>query len=59
LEHLIAMNLHALRDAVDIIDLAEQAGIDLEGDRFRTLCDRFADGRVLGRILQYAGKKTP
>jgi hypothetical protein len=68
LGHLIAMKLHALRfsgekrmrrDAVDIIDLAEQAGIDLEGDHFRSLCDRFADGRVLGRILQYAGKKTP
>jgi hypothetical protein len=68
LEHLIAMKLHALkfsgekrmrRDAVDIIDLAEHAGIDLEGDRFRSLCDRFADGRVQERILQYAGRRAP
>lgn len=68
LEHLIAMKLHALRfsgekrmrrDAVDIIDLAEQGGIDLEGDRFRNLCDRFGDRRVQERILQYAGKRAP
>ncbi len=66
-EHLIAMKLHALKwsgekrmrqDAVDIVDLAEEAGIDIEGDVFRSLSDRFADRRVYERVLQYAGK-TP
>jgi hypothetical protein len=65
-EHLIAMKLHALRfsgesrlrkDGIDIVELAEVTGIDLLGERFRALCDRFADARVYERILQYAGKR--
>jgi hypothetical protein len=65
-EHLIAMKLHALRfsgetrmrkDGVDIVELAEVNGIDLLGDAFRSLCDRFGDARVYERILQYAGKR--
>jgi hypothetical protein len=64
-EHLIAMKLHAIRssgdkrlrqDALDILDLAERADIDLEGERFRNLCDRFADESIYGRLLVYAGK---
>jgi hypothetical protein len=64
-EHLIAMKLHALRysgekrirqDALDIIDLAERAEIDLAGERFRDLCERFANPDIHGRILAYAGK---
>lgn len=64
-EHLIAMKLHAIRssgdkrlrqDALDILDLAERAEIDLEGEHFRNLCDRFADKTIHGRILVYAGK---
>lgn len=64
-EHLIAMKLHALKftgeprmrkDAVDIIDLAEGNGIDLQGEEFRALCRRFADEQVYRRILAYAGK---
>lgn len=67
-EHLIAMKLHALRfsaeqrmrkDGVDIVDLAEANGLDLLGDAFRALCDRFADDRVYERILLYAGKLRP
>ena len=65
-EHLIAMKLHALRfsgesrlrkDGIDIVELAETNGIDLLGEPFRALCDRFADTRVYERILQYAGKR--
>ncbi len=65
-EHLIAMKLHALRfsgeqrmrkDGIDVVELAEASGIDLLGERFRALCDRFADARVYERILQYAGKR--
>jgi hypothetical protein len=65
-EHLIAMKLHALRfggetrmrkDGVDVVELAEANGIDLLGDAFRSLCDRFADARVYERILLYAGKR--
>ena len=65
-EHLIAMKLHALRfsgesrmrkDGIDIIELAEANGIDLLGDAFRALCDRFADARVYERVLSYAGKR--
>lgn len=64
LQHLIAMKLHALRcsgeartlkDAVDVVELAAAHGIDLGGEEFRTLCDRFADARVHERILQLAG----
>jgi hypothetical protein len=67
-EHLIAMKLHALRfsgeprmrkDGVDIVDLAEANGLDLLGDAFRALCDRFADARVYERILTYAGTPPP
>ncbi len=66
-EHLIAMKLHALRfsgesrmrkDGIDIIDLAEANGLDLLGDTFRALCDRFGDARVYERILTYAGKTS-
>lgn len=66
IEHLIAMKLHALRfsgearmrkDGIDVIELAEANGIDLLGDAFRALCDRFADARVYERVLQYAGKR--
>lgn len=65
-EHLIAMKLHALRfsgetrmrkDGVDVVDLAEANGIDVLGEAFRSLCDRFADARIYERILQYAGKR--
>ena len=65
-EHLICMKLHALRfsgeqrirkDAIDIIELAEANDLDLLGEAFRALCDRFADVRVYERILQYAGKR--
>lgn len=64
-EHLIAMKLHALRfsgdarmlkDAVDVVELAAANGIDLLGEEFRALCDRFADARVHERILRLAGK---
>jgi hypothetical protein len=64
-EHLIAMKLHAIRsagenrlrqDALDILDLAEGARIDLEGDAFREMCERYADPAVRERILVYAGK---
>jgi hypothetical protein len=66
-EHLIAMKLHALRfsgetrlrqDALDVIDLAEHAGMDLEGEEFRILCQRFANGDIRDRILVYAGRKA-
>jgi hypothetical protein len=66
-EHLIAMKLHALRysgeqrmrkDGIDVIDLAEAHAIDLLGDAFRALCDRFADARVYERILIHAGKSS-
>jgi hypothetical protein len=66
LEHLLAMKLHALRfggeprmrkDGIDVVELAEANGVDLVGERFRALCDRFADARVYERILQYAGKR--
>jgi hypothetical protein len=65
-EHLIAMKLHALRfsgesrmrkDGIDVVELADANGIDLLGERFHTLCDRFADDRIYERILQYAGKR--
>lgn len=65
-EHLIAMKLHALRfsgesrmrkDGIDIVELAEANGIDLLGNHFRSLCERFADARVHERVLQYAGKR--
>jgi hypothetical protein len=66
-EHLIAMKLHAIRsggesrlrqDALDILDLAERARIDLEGDAFRQLCERYADLKIRDRILLYAGKSS-
>ena len=67
-EHLIAMKLHALRfsgeqrmrkDGIDVVELAETNGIDLLGEGFRALCERFGDARVYERILQYAGKPAP
>ena len=66
-EHLIAMKLHAIRsagdsrmrqDALDIIDLTEVAHVDLGGETFRELCDRYADANVRDRILVYAGKSS-
>jgi hypothetical protein len=66
-EHLIAMKLHAIRssgdsrlrqDALDIIDLADVARVDLEGETFRELCDRYADAKIRDRILEYAGKSS-
>lgn len=66
LEHLITMKLHALhfsgesrtlKDAVDIVELTAANGIDLGGETFRVLCDRFADARVRERILRLAGKQ--
>lgn len=65
-EHLIAMKIHALhfagesrmrKDGIDIVELADANGIDLLGEAFRALCDRFADARVYERILQYAAKR--
>jgi hypothetical protein len=59
------MKLHAIRsagdnrmrqDALDILDLAERAGIDLEGGAFREMCTRYADASIHERILVYAGK---
>jgi hypothetical protein len=47
------------KDGVDIIDLAEAIDLDLLGDTFRALCERFADARVYERILTYAGKPSP
>ena len=47
------------KDGIDIIDLAEANDLDLLGDAFRTLCDRFADRRVYERILNFAGKPSP
>jgi hypothetical protein len=64
-DHLIAMKLHAIRsspdrrmrqDALDILDLAERSDMDLDGDRFRDLCERYADEAIRERILAYAGK---
>jgi hypothetical protein len=64
-DHLIAMKLHAIRsspdrrmrqDALDILDLAERSDMDLGGDRFRDLCERYADEAIRERILAYAGK---
>lgn len=61
------MKLHAIRssgdrrmrqDALDILDLAEHARIDLEGPVFQDLCDRYADGQIRDRILGYAGRPT-
>jgi len=64
-EHLIAMKLHALKhtgerrmrkDGIDIVELAERHGIDLQGKTFRQLCNRFADSQIYERILIYAGR---
>lgn len=64
LRHLIAMKLHALKqtgrrrlrkDAVDIVELAEKNGIDLRGEDFRRQCEKFADGTIYDKILQYVG----
>ncbi len=46
------------QDALDILDLAEHARIDLEGPVFQDLCDRYADGQIRDRILGYAGRPT-
>jgi predicted nucleotidyltransferase len=60
IEHMLALKLHALKenqphrelkDIDDILGLAEQHQIDLEGTQFRQLCGQFASDKVFNRIL--------
>jgi hypothetical protein len=61
--HLIAMKLHALRygresrrskDALDVLELARIAQIEIRSDSFRDLCLRFGDEAVLRYLLTLA-----
>lgn len=63
-EHLIAMKLHALRfagearmrkDGIDVVELAEANGIDVAGDAFRSLRDRFGDARSVNGYSSMPG----
>lgn len=59
LDHLLAMKLHALKqgkerrepkDLGDVLDLMEKNGMDVDSDRFRALCMKYANEEVYEKI---------
>lgn len=65
-EHIIALKLHAIRygpprreagDLVDILELIEANKIDIAGDRFRKLCNRYATPELYERIAKEIAKR--
>lgn len=62
-EDLIAMKLHSIKsnadrfhkDALDILELMELAGMDSRSGEFKILCERFGTGSILDKIIVLAG----
>ena len=61
IEHLIAMKLHAmkqgaparrLRDLLDIITLVRQGRVDVGGDDFKQLCERYGSQEIHAEIVK-------
>jgi hypothetical protein len=62
LDHLLALKLHALKygplrrgykDLVDVLSLVDANRIDVRSDKFRSLCDKYGDAKIYGRILDF------
>lgn len=62
LDHLLALKLHALKhgpphrgykDFVDVLSLIEVNHIDVRGEKFRALCDKFGDARIYERLVSF------
>ncbi len=62
LDHLLALKMHALKygpsrrgykDLVDVLSLVEANKIDVRGDKFRSLCDKYGDAKIYERILDF------
>jgi hypothetical protein len=65
LDNLFALKLHALKygpqqrdykDIIDIISLADANGIDVRGDKFRQLCERYGSTVIYERILAFSSQ---
>ena len=68
LEHLIAMKLHAmkqgdparrLRDLLDIITLVRQGRVDVGGDDFKQLCERYGSLETHAEIVKTLQEEGP
>lgn len=68
IEHLIAMKLHAmkqgpparrLRDLLDIITLVRQGRIDVGGDDFKQLCERYGSRETHAEIVKTLQEEGP
>lgn len=62
LEHLLALKFHALKhgpsqrgykDLVDVLSLIDANGIDVRGDKFRALCDKYGNKEIYERIIAF------
>ena len=62
LDHLLALKMHALKhgpshrgykDLVDVLSLVDANHIDVRGDKFRSLCDKYGDAKIYERILDF------
>jgi hypothetical protein len=62
LDHLLALKMHALKhgpsrrgykDLVDVLSLVDANRIDVRGDKFRSLCDKYGDAKIYERILDF------
>jgi len=60
LDHLIALKLHVLKqrmghrgikDLVDVLSLAEANKLDVRGDSFRALCEKYGSREIYERIV--------
>lgn len=63
LDHLLGLKLHALKhgpshrgfkDFMDVLSLIEANRIDVRGDKFRALCDKYGDEKIYARIIDFA-----
>lgn len=59
-EHLLALKIHALKsthpgrelkDLLDVVNLIESNHIDLNGDKFKKLCERYGTSRIHDQII--------
>ena len=59
-EHLIALKLHALKhtnprrelkDLLDVVNLVDANKIDIDGENFRKLCERYGTPKIYDKIV--------
>ena len=60
LDHLFALKFHALKyaptrrgykDLLDVMSLIEANAVDVRGDKFRFLCEKYGSAEIYERIL--------